>query len=663
MAAIYYFHPKNIEFPVISTGQEAKNILGGKGAALVDMTRAGYNVPAGFTLTTTTCHEYNDAPDKFAYMHDRMSDVMEFYTRLHADTGYAPLVSVRSGAPVSMPGMMDTILNVGLTSETLPLWVEKIGEWAALDSYRRLIQMMGGTAFNMNSQGFEDILADARKIFGVKTDAELTVDALNDIIVSFKHLFSNETGKDFPDDVQTQLKFAIEAVFKSWMNPRAIHYRKMNNIPESMGTAVTVQRMVFGNAGNDSCSGVVFTRNASTGENLVMGEFLVNAQGEDVVAGVRTPLPLHEMPLMEYDTEEKGSFEAGENMWAKIHDEITAVCDQLEAEYNDMVDIEFTVESGELYILQSRVGKRSALAAVRIAHDLYSKKDIDLPTALSRVSIEQYKTLRRPVIDPEFKEKASLTGLPACVGIAIGKPVFSVDEAVACPEPCILISHETTPDDIVGMQKAVGILTSTGGATSHAAVVARAMDKPCVVGATALNIAELISNPPEYVSIDGATGQVWLGHAVPTIDSSKNPYVEWFIRQFVSSTAVIHSNHPTKEHMHYCITPQAWWGNSYVLNVVMDALNKIEGTLAGIHILMPNPLRFMPIEDDPIFTMFGKEGMDTDPDFLTEIKNHPLIEALVERGLNLVFQDDIEKVSLVPSIDHAVMSGMLVLKS
>jgi pyruvate,orthophosphate dikinase len=581
--AIYRFSKelaKQEGYKLQSHVADLKKTLGGKGAALVQMCNMGLPVPPGFTIPTGYCNEYRKVSDKDVFLNMILEQAWEYYQWLTDVMGYAPLVSVRSGAPISMPGMMDTILNVGLTTANMQEWAQRIGDKPALDSYRRLIQMLGGTAFGIVHEKFEFQLASIKKEENVKVDAELSKKALKKLIVRYAEVFQQNAKIEFPDDAKQQLGFAIKAVFDSWMNPRAIEYRKINNIPDDMGTAVTVQCMVFGNMGEDSGSGVLFTRDPSTGEKSIMAEYLTNAQGEDVVAGIRTPLKL---------TFEKGS--QFDLPWAT---QLSEVCVKLEDEYRDMVDIEFTVQQGELFILQSRAGKRSARAAFQIAHDLVEEGVIDRATALSRLTREQFKIVRRPSIDPKFKEKPSLTGLPACPGVVSGKPVFSSQDAINCTEPCILVTHETTPEDIAGMAKAVGILTQTGGATSHAAVVARAMDKPCIVGATNLDIATMQKIGDHKITIDGSTGWAWFNIDVPVIDASDNASVKAVMQWCCESVgAALPAVLPRGDQLPHVIQASQWWGDNDVLDVVLADLIELPSRdhvvldLAGPHKLRP----------------------------------------------------------------------------
>lgn len=482
-----------------------KDVLGGKGANLAEMCNLGLPVPSGFTLTTDLCKLYK--ADTKAASKQIGADMKNGLEHIQSEMGYVPLLSVRSGARVSMPGMMDTILNVGLTAQTLPEWEKRIGVRATLDSYRRLIQMFGSVVKNVEHKKFEDPLKEAKNQAGVKEDSQLDVDALKNLIATYLTIYYKETGESFPDTLEDQLGAAAGAVFQSWDNERAKKYRKLNTIPDDWGTAVTVQAMVFGNMNEESGSGVLFSRDPATGENVIIGEFLSNAQGEDVVSGIRTPLPL-------YDLGEK---------WPQIAERICEICESLEMHFKDMQDIEFTVQNKELFLLQCRSGKRTAKAAFAVAVDMVEEGLIDKDMALSRLTSEQYRIMKRPAIDPKFSAPEDYKGLPACVGIAIGRPVFSSKDAEKSTGDVILVTKETTPEDIGGMIAAKGILTQTGGTTSHAAVVARSMDKPCVVGCTDLDWNKL--KAATLVAIDGATGRVWIDQEVPVVGGGKDENV------------------------------------------------------------------------------------------------------------------------------------------
>jgi pyruvate,phosphate dikinase len=519
---IYRFGGDDIDGDVSMVG-----LLGGKGANLAEMCHMGLPVPPGFTITTDECNSYllYDADGRRILLDDLLHEVLLEYLRLSDMLGYQPLVSVRSGAPVSMPGMMDTILNVGLTSGTFQHWHDKLGARAAYDSKRRLIQMLGSTAYGIPHEKFEALLTKMKFQKKVKHDTELNAVDLLDLCEGFEDLFETEAGLNFPGTVELQLRAAIRAVFDSWNSERAITYRKLNNIDPSMGTACTVQAMVFGNMGDDSGTGVLFTRNPATGQQELMGEFLQNAQGEDVVAGIRTPLPIakmKELPEQEFDLDTQ----TWNPMWPGVYEDLQALSDRLEAHYLDMMDIEFTVQQGKLWVLQCRAGKRSALAAVKIARQFYDTEEIDEKRVFSRITRAQYKFVTRPMVDPNSSVPPQMHGNGASPGVARGKVVISATSAINCTVPCVLVTHETSPDDIAGMAKAEGILTRLGGATSHAAVVARAMNKPCVVGCVDLP-ADLKALDGRLISICGTTGRIWLDYKVPVIDSSDDEDVQW----------------------------------------------------------------------------------------------------------------------------------------
>lgn len=502
--------------------KEMKDLLGGKGANLAEMTRIGLPVPFGFTITTEACNRYYEEKETVAQ--DIIDDVNEKILELENVTGKKfgsqenpLLVSVRSGSVFSMPGMMDTILNLGLNDQS----VEGLAELTAnrrfaMDSYRRFIQMFGDVVLEISKSAF-DLVFDGKKLEkGVKYDVELTAEDLEEIIVKYKGIIKEHTGKDFPQDPKVQLVEAIKAVFRSWNNERAILYRKLNEIPDSLGTAVNVQSMVFGNMGDTSGTGVAFTRNPATGENKIFGEFLVNAQGEDVVAGVRTPINIENM----------------EQAFPEAYKEFLKIADLLEKHYKDVQDMEFTVERNKLYMLQTRNGKRTAQAAVKIAVDMTNEGLIDKKTAILRLEPSQIDQLLHPTFDAEELKKADLTasGLPASPGAASGKVYFTAEDAVKAAEngeKVLLVREETSPEDLAGMVAAEGILTARGGMTSHAAVVARGMGKCCVAGCSEINVSEktktitakngTIYNEGDFISIDGSTGKVYRG-AIKTVE-------------------------------------------------------------------------------------------------------------------------------------------------
>ncbi|HDD52793.1 MAG TPA: pyruvate, phosphate dikinase [Thermosulfidibacter takaii] len=507
-----------------------REILGGKGANLHEMTRLGIPVPPGFTISTQACVYYLDKgewpPGLENEVKEHMAHLEEAMGRGFGNRNHPLLVSVRSGARVSMPGMMDTILNLGLNDETVE-GLAKVTDNPrfAYDSYRRLLQMFGEVVRGIPHQRFEHQLEEVKKARGITQDVELTAQDLLEVIRLYKEVFKGE-GTSFPQEPWEQLKDAIEAVFKSWNNERARTYRRIHDIPDDWGTAVNVQTMVFGNLGDDSGTGVCFTRNPATGEKGLFGEFLPNAQGEDVVAGIRTPLPIFKlqdwMPSVYQGLEELGQL--------------------LERHYRDMQDMEFTIERGKLYILQTRAGKRTVRAAIRIAVEMVEDGIIDRATALLRVDPEQLCQILHPDIDPSAVYCVMARGLPASPGAASGKVVFSAKEAEEWAdrgEPVILVRQETSPEDIGGMNVAQGILTARGGITSHAAVVARGMGKCCVVGCDALIINEeegyilaegVRINRGDIITLNGSTGEVIQGK-VPLVEADPGPYfsrlMEW----------------------------------------------------------------------------------------------------------------------------------------
>ena len=486
-------------------------LLGGKGANLAQMWKIGLPVPPGFIITTEACHQYWKENDFIAGI---WSDVEAAIGRVEKLTGKnfgssenPLLVSVRSGAPVSMPGMMDTILNLGLNDDTVKALAKSSGnERFAYDSYRRFIQMFSDVVLGVDLDKFEKRLEQARDAAGVKEDYKIPAEELKKLVEDYKQIVA-DAGHTFPTDPWKQLRLAIDAVFRSWNTPRAITYRKINNIPEDYGTAVNVVTMVFGNLGDDCGTGVCFTRSPSTGENKLFGEYLINAQGEDVVAGIRTPMPIASL---------------GETM-PEVYKQFCDIAKLLENHYRDAQDIEFTVEKGKLYILQTRNGKRTAAAAVRIAMDMLHEGLIDAETAVSRVAPEQVEQLLHPQLDPKAKRNVLVKGLPASPGAAVGKVVFDADEAAergGKGEKIILVRPETTPDDIHGLFAAQGVLTSHGGMTSHAAVVARGLGKPCVSGAETVKIdlaaetftvGDVTVKKDEYLTLDGSNGDVIVG--------------------------------------------------------------------------------------------------------------------------------------------------------
>lgn len=491
-------------------------LLGGKGANLAQMWKIGLPVPPGFIITTEVCHKYweekNVIKDIWGDIETSLAKVEELTGKKFGCEKNPLLVSVRSGAPVSMPGMMDTILNLGLNDVTVKGLAEAANdERFAYDSYRRFIQMYSDVVLELDHGKFEKCLAAKREKNGVKEDYQLSAEAMKELVDEYKQIVE-ESGLEFPTDPWKQLELSIDAVFRSWNTPRAITYRKMNNIPEDYGTAVNVVSMVFGNLGEDCGTGVCFTRSPSTGENKLFGEYLINAQGEDVVAGIRTPVPISSL----------------EDAMPEVYAEFSEIAKLLENHYHDAQDIEFTIERGKLYILQTRNGKRTAAAAVNIAVDMVDEGLIDEREAVSRVTPEQVEQLLHPQIDPKIEYDILVKGLPASPGAAVGHVVFDADEAAERGEKgesVILVRPETTPDDIHGLFAAKGVLTSHGGMTSHAAVVARGVGKPCVSGAEEVKIdlaaeqfkvGDTVVKKNDFLTLNGTTGEVVFGE-VPLV--------------------------------------------------------------------------------------------------------------------------------------------------
>jgi pyruvate,orthophosphate dikinase len=511
-------------------GADMKALLGGKGANLAEMSSLGLPVPPGFTITTELCTYYyqNDR----SYPDDLEAEVTAALARVEALVGAKfgdpvnpLLVSVRSGARASMPGMMDTVLNLGLNDETVQGLARHSGdERFAYDSYRRFIQMFGDVVLGVDHHHFEEILELHKEDRGVTLDTELSADDWRAVIEEYKAKVKEETGEAFPQDPKRQVWASIGAVFGSWMNQRAITYRKLHHIPDDWGTAVNVQAMVFGNMGEDCATGVAFTRNPSTGENAFYGEYLVNAQGEDVVAGIRTPQSI----TIKGKDENHGTLPAMEEVMPPVFEQLMGVRETLERHYRDMQDIEFTVQSGTLYMLQTRTGKRTAGAAIRIAVEMVQEGLISSAEAVQRIEPSSLDQLLHPTLDPKAERKVIARGLPASPGAACGEIAFSADKAeteAAAGKSVILCRVETSPEDIHGMHAAKGILTTRGGMTSHAAVVARGMGRPCVSGAGELRIDYKLGlmrvrdqefKEGDLITIDGGTGEVMAG-AVPTV--------------------------------------------------------------------------------------------------------------------------------------------------
>ena len=494
---------------------DMKDLLGGKGAGLAEMTNLKIPVPAGFTITTEACNEYFTAGKKYPLgMWEQVAENLKKMEKTMGmklgDPVNPLLVSVRSGAKFSMPGMMDTVLNLGLNETTISALLKKTGnERFVYDAYRRLITMFGSIVMGIDRQKFEKALEEMKEKKRVRLDTELTAEDLKELVKEFKVIYKRNTGEDFPADPLEQLRKAINAVFGSWFGDRAVKYRKLNEIPDNLGTACNIQSMVFGNLGDGSGTGVGFTRDPSTGQKKFFAECLINAQGEDVVAGIRTPLRIEEL----------------RKRLPKAYNELNTIYKKLEKHYKDMLDIEFTVQEGKLYMLQTRVGKRTAAAALKIAIDMVKEKLIDKKTAILRIDPQQLDQLLHPMIDPKAEIKVIAKGLPASPGAAVGKVVFTAEDAEKAAEKgekVILVRTETSPEDIGGMNAAQGILTARGGMTSHAAVVARGMGKCCIAGCGGINISEiqkyftvndLVIKEGDYLTLNGTTGEVILGEA------------------------------------------------------------------------------------------------------------------------------------------------------
>lgn len=508
-----------------------KEILGGKGANLAEMTNLGLPVPPGFTITTAAClfflREGKYPPEFQQELDMKLRELEGKIGKQFGNKENPLLISVRSGSKFSMPGMMDTVLNLGLNDETVQGLVAKTNnERFCFDAYRRFIQMFGNVVLNMNHEHFEEAMDELKSEKRVKLDTELDAKDLQELVIRFKELVKKDTGRVFPIDPKEQLRTAIEAVFSSWNNKRAKTYRSLHNIPEDLGTAVNIQAMVFGNMGEDSGTGVAFTRNPATGENIFYGEFLMNAQGEDVVAGIRTPLLIEEL----------------KKKMPRIYEELVAIRAKLEHHYRDMQDIEFTIENGRLFILQTRNGKRTTHAAVKIAVDMVDENLISREEAVLRIDPKQLSQLLHPSIDPKAQRKIIAKGLPASPGAASGKVVFTADDAYQWAdrgEKVILVRKETTPEDIHGMHAAQGILTATGGMTSHAAVVCRGMGKCCVAGCSDIMVSKtkkqfsiegVAINEGDVITLNGSTGEVILGKVAtlePTLTGDFRILMKW----------------------------------------------------------------------------------------------------------------------------------------
>ena len=516
---VYFFGSKHADGDV-----SMKNILGGKGAGLAEMTNLGIRVPAGFTITTDVCTYYYEHDKKYpdelqAEVKDNIKKMEEAMGSKFGDVKNPLLVSVRSGARVSMPGMMDTVLNLGLNDDTVKGLIKKSGNRRfAYDTYRRFVQMFSNVVLGIDSSIMESILENKKKEKSVKNDSELSYNDLESLVTEFKNVVKKEKGADFPNDPEEQLWMGISAVFESWNVPRAITYRKLNKIPENWGTAVNVVSMVYGNMGETSATGVAFSRNPSTGENGFYGEYLINAQGEDVVAGIRTPQPINELSKKNPDEVSL------ETVMPAVYKELLEYAGLLEKHYKDMLDLEFTIQEGMLYMLQVRTGKRTAKAAVKIAVDMEKEGLIDKKTAILRIDPYSIAQLMYPAVDLSSKRDVLAKGLPASPGAASGEVVFSAEEAeeeVKKGKKVILVRMETSPEDIHGMSVSEGILTARGGMTSHAAVVARGMGKCAVTGCSVLEIngkqgeitaGKRVIKRGDIITLNGSNGEVYSGY-------------------------------------------------------------------------------------------------------------------------------------------------------
>ena len=536
---VYQFNSSNCEGNV-----SQKPLLGGKGANLAEMGKLGLPVPPGFTITTEVCTEFYKNNQKYpndlkVQVDDAIRNIEKILGKNFGDENNPLLVSVRSGARVSMPGMMDTVLNLGLNDKTVQGLIKKTNnETFAYDSYRRFIQMYSNVVLEIDHHNFEELLENYKLTKGVLSDTDLKAEDWKTIIVNYKDIVKKNIKKDFPQDANEQLWGAISAVFQSWQNQRAKTYRKLNNIPEEWGTAVNIQSMVFGNMGNDCATGVAFTRNPSTGENSFYGEYLINAQGEDVVAGIRTPRNITKKERLESGAKDLSLEETMPEAFA----ELTKIYKKLENHYRDMQDIEFTIENKKLWMLQTRSGKRTAKASIKIAVDMVKEKLISRDEGLLRIDPKMLDTLLHPTLDPKATKNVIAKGLPASPGAATGKVTFNADDAEqlkANNQNTILVRVETSPEDIHGMNAAVGILTCRGGMTSHAAVVARGMGRPCVSGAGNIKIdyaAKLFKvdntevKEGDIITIDGSTGEVMLGEVKtinPDISGDFSEVMKW----------------------------------------------------------------------------------------------------------------------------------------
>ncbi len=639
---------------------DMKNLLGGKGANLAEMTNLGIPVPAGFTISTEVCTAYYENDKKYPdglweQTEENLGKVEQVMGAKFGDSDNPLLLSVRSGARISMPGMMDTVLNLGLNDQTVKGVIKQAGnERFGYDSYRRFIQMYGNVVLGIKGEEFEKLLEKKKEARGVKEDTGLDVAALKELVAEYKKLVKEKTGQNFPDDPKQQLNKAVGAVFESWNTERAVKYRKINNIPGHWGTAVNVQSMVFGNLGNDSATGVAFTRDPATGEHVFFGEYLLDAQGEDVVAGIRTPHPINK--AQKKDNTHLSSLE--EEM-PGIYQELEGIYKRLEQHYADMQDIEFTIQKGKLYLLQTRTGKRTAASATKIAVDMVNEGLIDKKTAVLRVEPHQLDQLLHPMIDPKAKLDVIAKGLPASPGAAVGQVVFNAEYAVRAAghaKHVILVRTETSPEDIAGMHAARGILTSRGGMTSHAAVVARGMGKCCVAGCGAISVDEegkqftvgdLTIKEGDYITLNGSSGEVIRGKVdlvEPELSDDFNTLMTW-ADEFRSLKVRTNADTPDDsqvardfgaEGIGLCRTEHMFFGDDRlpIVQQMIMADNK-EERVAALNKLLPvqredfigmfKAMKDLPVTirllDPPLHEFLPKkEDLDKDPDLSAEEK-------------------------------------------
>jgi pyruvate,orthophosphate dikinase len=656
--------------------KDMRNLLGGKGANLSEMTNIGLPVPPGFTITTESCNLFYELGEKWP--DELWKQVESNLAKLEAkmgmrlnDSQYPLLVSVRSGAAVSMPGMMDTVLNLGLNDETVVALIKKTGnERFAWDAYRRFIQMFGNVVMGVEHEKFEHALQSKKNEKAARFDTDLTALDLKELVDDYKKIIMEETGTSFPQDAREQLKMSINAVFDSWNNKRAIAYRNLHDIPHNLGTAVNIQAMVFGNMGNHSGTGVAFTRNPSTGENKEYGEYLINAQGEDVVAGTRTPQTIDKL---------RGEM-------PEIYNQLMGIFKKLEVHYRDMQDLEFTFQEGKLFMLQTRTGKRTAVAAVQIAVDMVKEGLIDKKTAIFRVEPSQFDQILHKQLDPEAKAKANIIakGLPASPGAAVGQVVFQAVDAVIEAKKgkkVILVRTETSPEDIEGMAIARGILTARGGMTSHAAVVARGMGKCCVAGCEEIKVFEkkdyfTIGNikvkKNDWITLDGGTGEVFLGQ-IPVVDPELSGnfgvFMEW-VDEFRKMGVRTNADTPKDaevarkfgaEGIGLCRTEHMFFEASRIKAVrkmivardekarrealmtllpyqkqdFIEIYKEMEGLPVTIRLLDPPLHEFLPTTDEEISELARELGIEFDELKATVISLHEINPMMGHRGCRL----------------------------